>query len=366
MVRLKGYLYPHLQGERGRRKVVMRVRVYEHFRLGATDVIEAPHEDMKKSYKCFASAAAAVHKALYGSADSRPENIYWTDYVAYIRHSLPRCGDSNRSHNPAGDGPFNRSQRRGTLPCRFFIEGVTFYTYASPELADLEVESLRSSDGSGEWVRVGHLRPFVPPGVGLAAIPWLVKRAIQNKEHHQRRSYSVRKRLRPEREQDYDDDDVEEEGQVPEVELYGDNMFGDGARALGLPQLSPPRPRLALPSPSTAADVSTTSFASLTRSRLVVRSRAGAAAPSSLPPRGEGAAKAREADVTCSTLPAAPPHGGRVRAGGGREAVLLHDHRRDALGGGGTGRLHLFPCRRRRRHSLCGPSVRPPVGALSS
>jgi len=226
-VRPRGHLYAHLDRERGRRNaVVMRVRVYEHFRLGATDVIEAPHEDMIKSYTSFAEAAAAVHKRLYGDADARPESIYWKDYVAYIRHSLPHSSDSNRAHQPAGDGPFNRSHRRATLPCRFYIEGITSYTHASPELADLEVESLRTSDGSGEWVRVGHLRPFVPPGVGLAAIPGLVKRAIQNKRHHQRRSYSLtalRKRRRHEREQD---DDDEEEGQVPEVELYGGGRQG--------------------------------------------------------------------------------------------------------------------------------------------
>ena len=34
--------------------VVLRVRVWDWFQLGATDVVEAPHEDMKKSYTSFA------------------------------------------------------------------------------------------------------------------------------------------------------------------------------------------------------------------------------------------------------------------------------------------------------------------------
>ena len=59
MVRLKGYQYLHLERERGRfKRVVLRVRVWDWFRLGATDVIEAPHEDMIKSYTSFTEAAA--------------------------------------------------------------------------------------------------------------------------------------------------------------------------------------------------------------------------------------------------------------------------------------------------------------------
>ena len=149
---------------------MLRVRVWDWFRLGATDVIEAPHEDMIKSYTTFTEAAAAVHKALR-NADTAPENVCWNDYVAYISHSLPQSSDSHRAHNPAGDGPFNRSRRRGTLPCRFYIEGITSYTHASPELASVKIDSLRFSDGSGEWVRAGHLRPFVPAGVELAERP---------------------------------------------------------------------------------------------------------------------------------------------------------------------------------------------------
>ncbi|EOD10300.1 hypothetical protein EMIHUDRAFT_216028 [Emiliania huxleyi CCMP1516] len=212
MVRLKGYLYLHLERERGRfKRVVLRVRVWDWFRLGATDVIEAPHEDMIKSYTSFTEAAAAVHKALYRNADTAPENVCWNDYVAYIRSSLPQSSDSNRAHNPAGDGPFNRSRRRGTLPCRFYIVGITSYTHASPELASVKIDSLRFSDGSGEWVRAGHLRPFVPDGVELAEIDPLVRRQIRFDQHHMRRSNSlnaVRKRSRHDREQQ-----EEEEGQ---------------------------------------------------------------------------------------------------------------------------------------------------------
>ncbi|EOD21050.1 hypothetical protein EMIHUDRAFT_101743 [Emiliania huxleyi CCMP1516] len=192
MVRLKGYLYLHLERERGRfKRVVLRVRVWDWFRLGATDVIEAPHEDMIKSYTSFTEAAAAVHKALYRNADTAPENVCWNDYVAYIRSSLPQSSDSNRAHNPAGDGPFNRSRRRGTLPCRFYIVGITSYTHASPELASVKIDSLRFSDGSGEWVRAGHLRPFVPDGVELAEIDPLVRRQIRFDQHHMRRSNSL-------------------------------------------------------------------------------------------------------------------------------------------------------------------------------
>jgi len=66
MVRLKGYLYLHLERERGRfKRVVLRVRVWDWFRLGATDVIEAPHEDMIKSYTTRCPRRSATRATLH-------------------------------------------------------------------------------------------------------------------------------------------------------------------------------------------------------------------------------------------------------------------------------------------------------------
>ena len=174
-------LYAHLACTRGSaRAVVVRVDVYQFFRLGPAEVVRAPLPSLCKSHGSFGAAATAVHLALY---KRRP--VYWDEYEVYVRGLGPTC-----------------RARLGNLSCRFYVGDRTIYTGASPSLAARVVEPLRDEDGTGEWVRLGHLRPFVPPGLTSPVdIASQVNELIDQEQHHMCRGGSrqrARRREEPE------------------------------------------------------------------------------------------------------------------------------------------------------------------------
>ena len=189
MVRILGdCMYLHLARTRSvaAQRVVLRVRLWSWFELGATDVVEAPHADLIRSYASFPEAAAAVHRRMYGT-----RVVYWNEYEVCVRWGAT-----------AGLDP----RHRGSLRCRFYVDGDCIDTHASPLFADVAVTpaapekttpppaeriDLRLLAGTSslvwEWVPIGLLRPFVPLNTPRAAIEAELQLQISQERHHMNR-----------------------------------------------------------------------------------------------------------------------------------------------------------------------------------
>ena len=170
--------------------VRLDARMWDHFRVGPTDVVAAPdHLGLQgRSYPSFESAANAVQRAREGE-----RRVIWDKWHVYIRVVCPQGAPPPK---------LDRS-KLADLACRHFIGAGALYTYASCSLAALAVESLAHPDGTGEWVPVGWLRPLVPTpaevstpthllayslGPARRAIEEECRRRIEAEEHHMRRS----------------------------------------------------------------------------------------------------------------------------------------------------------------------------------
>ena len=176
-------LHLHLAETRGRADAVRLVAgQWDGFRVGPTVVAAAPsHFRLQISHPSFASAAAAVQRARGRTRTT----VSWEDWVVYIRILSP-------------PGKLDRS-KLADLKCRYFIDGGTTYSTASPKLAALVVESLQDEDGTGEWVTLGSMRPLVPTPPGVTdLVAWSLgparrtieaecNRRISAGEHHMSR-----------------------------------------------------------------------------------------------------------------------------------------------------------------------------------
>ena len=176
-------LFLHLARERRagceQSSVVIRVELYEWFRLGPAEVIRAEgRAHLCTKYNIFSDAANAVHLHLFGE---RP--VYWDEYEIYVRFV----------------GPVRR-EHLGDLECRFYAASMPVHTRASPRLAAQVVEPLRMEDGTGEWIRIGLLRPFAPHprlyAVTRAEIESKVAELISQERHHMNRGNAQQRRVR--------------------------------------------------------------------------------------------------------------------------------------------------------------------------
>jgi len=168
MVRLTtSVLFLHLSPPGREDGVLLRCVMFDWFRLGATEVVRAPAAvKVRRYHSTFPEAASAVAVALSGR-----RSCYWKEYMVYVRCDLPQ--------------PFTSAPGCGTLQCDFCLDGQSMLaTHASPSLAALEVTSLSSDDGSGEWVEAGLLRPFVPRGTAPAIVARRVADDISKRKHH--------------------------------------------------------------------------------------------------------------------------------------------------------------------------------------
>ncbi|EOD18257.1 hypothetical protein EMIHUDRAFT_196411 [Emiliania huxleyi CCMP1516] len=162
-------LYLHLARTRNTRDAaIVRVHLYEWFRLGPAEVIKAPREHLCRTYSSFNEAAALVSRELYGEL-----LVFWEAWEIYVR-----LGPVQREH-------------LGTLECRVFVHSrKALYTRASPRLAAHAVVPLPEEDGTGEWVQIGLLRPFVPPGIVIsrAEVEAKVEELISEGRHNMSRN----------------------------------------------------------------------------------------------------------------------------------------------------------------------------------